>query len=359
MPPHPDATTREEPDGTWSVTLREVPVRTGLTRPEAEALAKRTPSEIVKGTLFAREWFGRGASVERITGEQVAATDVCDPIRSGRYTLDLFDLYARMWEIATDLGDGTRLFKPHPGGREALKWLIEELSGTPTDHIKTMRDNNAIRKAVHARLEERGWAERINQVSFRLLRDPDATPGDVPTPPARTDGQDADAAGEAIVDVTADQIVTEDGRLSLSGLDWSPWHPLATAAKYATTDPGVYVARSGNDIVYVGMAGERRGSGVRGRLQIYVRGRGAVSGLGEAALDRALADRVWLTDRITRLETDGASRAKEWAANALAHSDLHVCWTAAPDAETARDWERLVLLELEEVALWNRARPNK
>lgn len=48
-----------------------------------------------------------------------------------------------------------------------------------------------------------------------------------------------------------------------------------------------------HEIVYVGMAGERAASGtpqgLHGRLTAYQRGRGAVSGFGEAALDRALS----------------------------------------------------------------------
>jgi hypothetical protein len=42
------------------------------------------------------------------------------------------------------------------------------------------------------------------------------------------------------------------------------------------------------------MAAERRGQGIRGRLTVYRRGRAAVSGLGEAAMDRALRDPDWL-----------------------------------------------------------------
>lgn len=50
--------------------------------------------------------------------------------------------------------------------------------------------------------------------------------------------------------------------------------------------PGAYMARTGETgpLVYMGMAGERRGRGVRGRLETYQRGKGAVSGLGEACL---------------------------------------------------------------------------
>lgn len=188
--------------------------------------------------------------------------------------------------------------------------------------------NNNIRRAVHARLWERGWADRINQVSFRLLRDPSvqvlpeessleelsrthsagqpqdlAWNTDLSTQPPEGD-ELLSEDGEPIVDVTTSEITGENGAPRLGGLRWSDWHPLDVAAPEATTDPGVYIARSGSEVVYVGMAGERRGLGVRGRLQIYARGRGAVSGLGEAALDRALADPAWLSDRLHRLHAD-------------------------------------------------------
>ncbi len=90
------------------------------------------------------------------------------------YQLDLQALYSRMWSIGIDdLGEGTRLFRPRPGGREALKWLIEELSGAMADPVRTTRANDALRRQVHRALVDEGWAERLNQVSFRLLRDPD------------------------------------------------------------------------------------------------------------------------------------------------------------------------------------------
>jgi len=157
--------------------------------------------------------------------------------------------------------------------------------------------------------------------------------------------------------VTADDLGSRDDPLTLGGRAWSAWVRFEDAARGATTEPGVYIARSGNDIVYVGMAGPRRGAGVRGRLQIYARGRGAVSGLGEAALDRALADPTWLAVRLEQLKADGPSRTKRWAADAVAHADLYVCWTTAPDRHTALAWETEALMELEDVALWNRDRP--
>lgn len=55
----------------------------------------------------------------------------------------------------------------------------------------------------------------------------------------------------------------------------------------------MFRARTTSEVVYVGMAGERSGKGLRGRPDIYLRGRGAVSAFGEAALDRALSDVAW------------------------------------------------------------------
>jgi hypothetical protein len=81
--------------------------------------------------------------------------------------------------------------------------------------------------------------------------------------------------------------------------DWSPWVPFDIGAITAPRLPGVYMAREGPDgpIVYVGMAGERAGSGkpkgLWGRLGVYGSGKGMVSELGEAASDRALADPDW------------------------------------------------------------------
>lgn len=51
---------------------------------------------------------------------------------------------------------------------------------------------------------------------------------------------------------------------------WSPWLPLADATLTAPLAPGVYMARAGatGPTVDVGMAGERRGQGIRGRLTV-------------------------------------------------------------------------------------------
>jgi hypothetical protein len=138
---------------------------------------------------------------------------------------------------------------------------------------------------------------------------------------------------------------------------WSAWVPLAVARATAPTLPGVYLAREGADgpIVYVGMAGERRGEGIRGRLTVYSSGKGMVSGLGEAAMDRALADPAWLRERLVEVEQGRPRRATAWAQAALARADLHVRWTVTPDRPSARALERAVLDALDGVDLWNRA----
>ncbi len=141
---------------------------------------------------------------------------------------------------------------------------------------------------------------------------------------------------------------------------WSPWAPFATAAPQAPRLPGVYAFRepATGVIRYVGMAGERRGSGtpqgVRGRLNVYSRGKGAVSGFGEAALDRALADPAWLRQQLTLLETDGPRRAKEWAASAIARLSLEVSWATTADRNAARALEQSVVDLARPHGLWNR-----
>lgn len=170
---------------------------------------------------------------------------------------------------------------------------------------------------------------------------------------------DFDDDGTVVEDIDAEQFTLEDGRPGLGGLAWSPWVPLAEAAATATTNPGVYAAKSDGDVVYVGMAGERRGQGVRGRLCVYSRGRGAVSGLGEATLDRALADPAWVRERLARLEERGPERTTWWAVAAFARRPVEVAWVALETADAARAAEQSILVELEGAELWNRARPRR
>ncbi|WP_299959121.1 hypothetical protein [uncultured Modestobacter sp.] len=143
--------------------------------------------------------------------------------------------------------------------------------------------------------------------------------------------------------------------------DWSSWESLAQAALMAPPRPGVYLGRRGatGELLYVGHAGERVHSqpGLRGRLGVYARGRGAVSGLGEAALDRALADPAFVRQRLHWLETGRAERTKDWARAALSWANVHVCWVERATKAEAAAFEDELLGLLEAHVLWNRKRP--
>lgn len=139
-------------------------------------------------------------------------------------------------------------------------------------------------------------------------------------------------------------------------VEWSPWRPLLEAAPDAPREPGVYMARQGPDgpVVYVGMAGERRGQGVRGRLRIYTSGKGLVSGLGEAAFDRAVADPNFVRERLRTMEDSGPERGKLWGRAALLRADLWVRWATASDPAAAAALELRTIRSLHGVPLWNR-----
>jgi hypothetical protein len=174
-----------------------------------------------------------------------------------------------------------------------------------------------------------------------------------PGPAAGPDIEDLDEAEGASVDVAADLIALVEPMAS-----WSPWMPFDAALRAATQNPGVYLARTGEagPLVYVGMAGERRGRGVRGRLETYGRGKGAVSGLGEACLDRALADPEWVAERLDDLKGGTPMRAKGWARLAVERADLYLRWAPTSDPVAARALERGVLAALAGASIWNRAR---
>ncbi|GAA3707604.1 hypothetical protein GCM10022204_26920 [Microlunatus aurantiacus] len=138
--------------------------------------------------------------------------------------------------------------------------------------------------------------------------------------------------------------------------EWTAWLPFAEAVANAPRLPGVYMARDDIQVVYVGMAAERRGQGIRGRLTVYSRGRAAVSGLGEAAMDRALADPDWLRARLARVEDGTVWRTRDWATAALDRAQLRVRWATTETGLQARQLERTVLAAMSSVELWNRAR---
>lgn len=143
---------------------------------------------------------------------------------------------------------------------------------------------------------------------------------------------------------------------------WSNWVPFAEAQAAAPRVPGVYMAREGDDgpVVYIGMAGERAGGGkpegIRGRLSVYARGKGLVSGLGEAVFDRALADPEWLAGRLAEVKSGRPARAKEWGRAAFVRADLHIRWTVTEDRASALALERACLDVLAKSDLWNRHR---
>jgi hypothetical protein len=158
-------------------------------------------------------------------------------------------------------------------------------------------------------------------------------------------------------------MAVEDELASLAS--WSPWVAFEDALATAPTQPGVYMARDGAtcEVVYVGMAGERRGRsengkprGLRGRLAVYASGKALASGLGEAVLDRALADAEWLRGRVTEVEEGHPTRAKGWGRMAFERSRLQVRWATAADRSSARSLELAVLSALADTELWNRAR---
>ena len=143
---------------------------------------------------------------------------------------------------------------------------------------------------------------------------------------------------------------------------WSQWVPFMHALEFAPRVPGVYMfgRPSTGDVIYVGMAGERAGSGsamqgLRGRLTVYGRGRGAVSGFGEAALDRALADPDWIAAQLEALRTSGAKRTKVWAREAIEHLAPQVRWATRETGAEARELEGRIVSLLAPHGLWNRA----
>ncbi len=142
--------------------------------------------------------------------------------------------------------------------------------------------------------------------------------------------------------------------------DWSEWLSFATGLAEAPRLPGVYLFRepASQVIRYAGMAGERAGSGrpqgLYGRLSVYRSGKGAVSGFGEAALDRALADPEWVEQQLHRLRGEGPRRAKLWAADAIARIAPEVSWASCYERADAQLLEERVVLLLRPFGLWNR-----
>lgn len=162
---------------------------------------------------------------------------------------------------------------------------------------------------------------------------------------------------------TADSIrAASDGGIvatdaSTPGLEWSDWVPFHTVMTVAPRTPGVYMMRLSAEPelgpVYIGMAGERKGNGLRGRLAIYFSGKGAASGLGEHAFDRALADPAWVEERLVEARERRSMRATKAARSAIDHLGLEVRWTCvATRTEALRVESELVAMYKGQ--LWNR-----
>jgi hypothetical protein len=137
---------------------------------------------------------------------------------------------------------------------------------------------------------------------------------------------------------------------------WSEWVPFNLALQLAPLFPGVYMFRMVDEPeagpVYIGMAGERKGKGVRGRLSIYANGRGATSGLGEHAMDRALADPAWLQARLDEALAGRPMRATMAARSAIDHARLEVRWQTVSTRAEALVLEAQLITEYAG-RLWN------
>jgi hypothetical protein len=152
-----------------------------------------------------------------------------------------------------------------------------------------------------------------------------------------------------------------DAYRDVEGLaEWSVWAPFTEALPHAPRRPGVYLFRERDTqrIRHVGMAGERAGGGrplgLYGRLSAYRTVAGAMSGFGEAALDRALADPAWVAARLEHLRGGGAERARHWARDAVVRLDPDVRWSACHERADARHLEVRVEALLRPFGLWTR-----
>lgn len=138
---------------------------------------------------------------------------------------------------------------------------------------------------------------------------------------------------------------------------WSEWIPFSDALRVAPRFPGVYMFRIAaapdRGPVYIGMAGERKGNGLRGRLAIYASGKGAGSGLGEHAFDRALEDPKWLQARLDEALAGNPMRAKAAARSAIDHAGLEVRWQTVETRAQALQLEAQLISKYRP-QLWNR-----
>lgn len=81
---------------------------------------------------------------------------------------------------------------------------------------------------------------------------------------------------------------------------------------------------------------------------------GMVSGLGEAAADRALADSALVRQRLTETENGAPARAKDCARLAVEWADLWVRWATVGTREEALLLEARTIRAMRGTGLWNR-----
>lgn len=193
-------------------------------------------------------------------------------------------------------------------------------------------------------------------------------PGEVPSSAVSQEGsasvtertQERDDSDEMTVggtQVTSSAADTQSTDGDIRALEWSEWVPFHAVMTLAPRTPGVYMMRLSEEPergpVYIGMAGERKGNGIRGRLAIYFSGKGAASGLGEHAFDRALADPAWVEERLVEAHEGRSMRATKAARSAIDHLGLEVRWTCVPTRAEALHVESELVQEYKQ-QLWNR-----
>lgn len=160
--------------------------------------------------------------------------------------------------------------------------------------------------------------------------------------------------------IVADEEMTNrrlNAEVEIAHRVWSEWIPFQNALRVAPRFPGVYMCRIAKETergpVYIGMAGERKGNGLRGRLAIYASGKGAASGLGEHAFDRALEDPKWLQARLDEALAGTPMRATAAARSAIDHAGLEVKWQTVETRAEAMMLE-IELIREHRAGLWNR-----
>ncbi len=86
---------------------------------------------------------------------------------------------------------------------------------------------------------------------------------------------------------------------------------------------------------------------------MYAKGKAAVSGLGEAVFNRALADPSFVRARLAKVEAGSPRSAQEWSRAAFAHTGLELCWSPTDDGVVALALEHQVIAALDGQGLWN------